>query len=311
MWRPVVFSAATIAQHVAQADRTQCFRCPKCSLEIYLPRIVGTPEFYDEAYNLSGQQAASDFGYSASKWDFGAGLRDIRAGERILEVGCGPGHFLALARSRGATAVGVEFNGIAAAQARAKGFVVYDSLDEVADALGSFDRVFAFHVLEHVAEPVVFVRQLQAFVRDGGAIGLATPNQAGPVRFIEPCIQNMPPHHATRWSEDSFIALARGLNLRVEGVRIEPLTRESVYYYSLHGVTHAVNGVVNRVAPAAPWSGTVRRRLGRAVERGLDGFLRLRGWFGAENTSILSGQSIYVLLTKESTGPSVISNAHR
>jgi len=50
---------------------------------------------------------------------------------------------------------------------------------------------------------------MRRMVKPGGLICISVPDQDGPIRFIEPCIMNMPPHHATRWRRPSFEALAR------------------------------------------------------------------------------------------------------
>ncbi len=46
MWLPVAFSQATIDEHKTQSKVTRLHVCPKCELEIFLPQIIGTPNFY-------------------------------------------------------------------------------------------------------------------------------------------------------------------------------------------------------------------------------------------------------------------------
>lgn len=289
LWKPVQFSEAMVRQHSSQSDETQFYRCVNCELGVFLPQIIGTPDFYVEAYNLEGSQAASDFTYSASKWDFEEGLRDVRRDERILEVGSGPGHFLDLARRRGGSVVGIEFNRVAADLARSKGLEVHDSLAAVLEQDYRFDRVFAFHVLEHVQDPVAFLRQLSQLTKPGGTIGLATPNQDGPVKYIDPCIQDMPPHHATRWSHATFKALANKVGLRIQRAVREPLTPESAYYYSTYWVGSVFGG-------DSRWRASARRRSSDLLQRAFTVYFRWLALFGKRQSTILPGQAIYVLM---------------
>ncbi len=289
LWKPVQFTEATVRQHAVQSDGTQLYRCAACELGVFLPQIIGTPDFYVEAYGLEGSQTSSGVTYSAAKWDFEEGLRDVRSGERVLEVGSGPGHFLELAKRRGGSVVGVEFNRVAADLARSKGLEIHESLAAVLEQDRRFDRVFAFHVLEHVQDPVAFLQRLGQLVKPGGTIGLATPNQDGPVKYIDPCVQDMPPHHATRWSRASFKALADKAGFRIQRAVREPLTPENAYYYSTYWVA-SVLGTGSR------WRASACRASSNLLQRAFGIYFRLLAVFGLRQSTILPGQAMYVLM---------------
>lgn len=159
LWDPIHFSESTIEQHRRQAPATAKHSCVNCKLDIFLPQIIGTPEFYDEAYNLKNSQEQSRFTYSDTKWDFEVALQDVRGSESVMEVGCGPGNFLSLVKPVVTKTVGIEFNETAAELARNKGLTVEVSGRDF-DAtkfIAQFDCVFSFHVLEHVADPLKFL----------------------------------------------------------------------------------------------------------------------------------------------------------
>ena len=289
LWRPVTFSAAIRDEHAAQSAFTQLHRCPDCRLGIFLPRIIGTARFYSEAYNLEGTQSESAFTYSAEKWDFFEGLRDVRPGDSVLEIGAGVGHFLIIARERGCSVVGVEFNEIAAVTARARGLTVHRSLEPLLRSGEKFDRIFAFHVLEHVADPIGFLTDLQRLARPEGRIGIAVPNQDGPIRLIEPCVQDMPPHHATRWSYTTFERAAEKVKLEIDRAAREPLTPGNLYYYSEYAP--------RRLLTDRTCLGAAAIRLGSMViGRVLRGYLGLLRGFGRTSSKLLPGQAIYVQL---------------
>ena len=288
MWRPVQFTREVVEEHAAQALETQRFVCRVCGLEIFLPQIVATPRFYVEAYNLDGSQLESDFTYSETKWDFDEALRDVTGCSTLLEVGCGPGHFLQRARRFVPKVYGIEYNELAAQEARDKGLQVFSHHEQLRQ-LGPVDVVFCFHVLEHVGDPVEFLERLMSYVKPGGRIGLSVPNQAGPVRFLEPCAMNVPPHHATRWQLRALSALAKRFGATVQRVAYEPLLLENHSYYS-----------VSWVQRAFPGASSVTSSLRDTVSVVLRMFFRLLRAAGLRYFRPLRGQSIYVLMLRPS-----------
>jgi SAM-dependent methyltransferase len=99
---------------------------------------------------------------------------------RYLDVGCGSGGTLGVARALGWRTAGIEVDAEAAARAR----VFADEL-HVGDAFGasfppgSFDVVSAFHVLEHVPDPVALLRRMLDWLAPGGLLVVEVPNAGG------------------------------------------------------------------------------------------------------------------------------------
>lgn len=105
-------------------------------------------------------------------------LRRIAPGGRLLDVGCGPGHFLNDARAAGWQVVGLEPNPFNAAFARdAYGVEVHTgTLTEAPFEPASFDVVSMMGVVEHLPDPVGGLKDLARLVRPGGGIFLLTQN---------------------------------------------------------------------------------------------------------------------------------------
>jgi 2-polyprenyl-3-methyl-5-hydroxy-6-metoxy-1,4-benzoquinol methylase len=103
---------------------------------------------------------------------------------RILDTGCGAGHFLAVARERGWEVFGNEFSPAAVGICEAKGIsMVHGALGSPSKAPegfsaleGGFDVVTSFEVLEHVNTPVDDLKVLHRYLRDGGLLYVTTPN---------------------------------------------------------------------------------------------------------------------------------------
>lgn len=99
---------------------------------------------------------------------------------RYLDVGCGSGAALAVARALGWTVAGIEVDGPAAEKARrhADELHVGDVLS-APFAPGRFDLVTAFHVLEHVPDPVAVTRRMLEWLAPGGLLIIEVPNAGG------------------------------------------------------------------------------------------------------------------------------------
>ncbi len=74
---------------------------------------------------------------------------DPRAGERILEVGCGRGHLTKRLRDLGADAVGIDANPHAAAEAVTDG-VSTGNAEALEYPDDSFDKIVSVHAIEHI-----------------------------------------------------------------------------------------------------------------------------------------------------------------
>jgi SAM-dependent methyltransferase len=99
---------------------------------------------------------------------------------RYLDVGCGSGGSLAVAQALGWRVAGIEMDAAAAALARR----FTDEL-HVGDILtarfapGRFDVVTAFHVLEHVPDPIAVARRMLEWLAPGGLLIVEVPNAGG------------------------------------------------------------------------------------------------------------------------------------
>ncbi|MFI1395393.1 methyltransferase domain-containing protein [Streptomyces sp. NPDC020681] len=112
-------------------------------------------------------------------------LLDVRPGQTVLDVGCGPGTDLpALADRVGAsgTVIGVDRDPAMLAEARRRtdGLPAVEIREADAHALpvdpGTADRAKIDRVLMHVADPAAVLAQLHLATRPGALIGLAEPD---------------------------------------------------------------------------------------------------------------------------------------
>jgi len=99
----------------------------------------------------------------------------------LLDVGCFSGMFLANAKKRGFTVVGVEPNREAflRLQNELQMNVVHGSLSSARFPIDSFSVVAFLDVIEHVTDPVSELQEAFRILRRGGVLVLSTPNVAG------------------------------------------------------------------------------------------------------------------------------------
>jgi SAM-dependent methyltransferase len=107
-------------------------------------------------------------------------LREARPGERVLDVGCGAGRFLAALRDAGADPVGVELAAGAVERAR-RNVPSADVRLVTADGSlplghGEIDLVWCSEVLEHVPDTFGFLTEVRRVLRRGGRVLVTVPD---------------------------------------------------------------------------------------------------------------------------------------
>ena len=152
----------------------------------------------------------------------------VPKGGSILEVGSGPGYFAAMLEEAGYDVVAVELNKAALKYAEDHGvpfrnFRCEDiSLSDHSLATRRFDAVLSWAVIEHVPDPVAYLRLLKKQLKPSGLLlfdtGLTTPL----IRFIDRGYTSWlsPPHHLHVFSDRSIrLALNRAGLREVEFIR--------------------------------------------------------------------------------------------
>ena len=133
-----------------------------------------------------------------------------RPGDRLLDVGCGNGGFLLLARDRLGFAVeGTELDTATAARAAARGITIHAApLPGMGLPDGRYTQVTMNHVLEHVHDPISALREIFSALVPGGRVWVQVPNLNGAshVRFGADSRLLEPPRHLVIFTPDALRA---------------------------------------------------------------------------------------------------------
>jgi len=167
-------------------------------------------------------------------------LGEARPGERVLDLGCGAGRFIAALREAGADTVGVEL--AQAALERARRNVPGADLRLVAPdgslplPHGEFDVVWCSEVLEHVPDTVAFLTEARRVLKRGGRLLVTVPDH-GPLRRVLLALTRHDAHYDplgqhvrfyTRRSLTRALAATGFRQVRLEPLGGPPLLRQAI-----------------------------------------------------------------------------------
>lgn len=104
--------------------------------------------------------------------------RTLDGSRRLLDVGCGQGHFLNLAKRCGWEVAGVELAASACEYARQKfGIdVINKAIEEAHFEDESFDVITLWNVLDHLLDPLGMLKEIRRVLKTDGILVIRVPN---------------------------------------------------------------------------------------------------------------------------------------
>jgi SAM-dependent methyltransferase len=152
----------------------QILACPSCRHAQTWPVPAVMESYYGKQYYGGRHGRTADY-CACRRLRLVTKISGQGNGRRLLDVGCGNGTFLLKAKDHGWQVQGTEMN---PDLARRVGLDVYGSLDEAA-AIGPFDCITAWHVLEHFPDPLAELQTIGKLLAPGGSLILAVPDAEG------------------------------------------------------------------------------------------------------------------------------------
>jgi SAM-dependent methyltransferase len=198
--RPRFMHPKTGVEHsgekVDSANGYDIIDCEVCGFRHVIP--IPTPEELDELYrntyylddkpNYFKEAQEDQEWLNATHANYYGILEELlEENERsLLEIGSGPGHFLAIGKERGWKVVGFEPSTLACEHSRKSGVeTINGPFDEsLAREWGPFDVVYMNDVLEHLPDPVSTLRSVTEVLNPQGLLFIISPNDYSPLQRI-------------------------------------------------------------------------------------------------------------------------------
>jgi 2-polyprenyl-3-methyl-5-hydroxy-6-metoxy-1,4-benzoquinol methylase len=170
------------------------------------------------AYQSLHKIPATVFGLGTAKAEITSMfLGDMKPG-KLLDVGCGDGKYLNRMRPLGWSVEGVDFDSKAVANAKVQyGLDLHcGNLQDANFSSEMFDAVTMSHVIEHLPEPLVLLKEIQRILKPGGRLVVTTPNSdsLGHQKFGSYWFGIDPPRHLKIYSPRTLRICAEKLGFK-------------------------------------------------------------------------------------------------
>lgn len=140
---------------------------------------------------------------------------------KILDVGCGIGYFLDVAKERGWEVYGTEYTDEAIEICSQKGISMKQGkLDPHNYDPESFDVITSFEVIEHINNPIEEITNFYSLLRKGGLVYLTTPNFNALLRYRLKAEYNVIvyPEHLSYYTPKTIKRLFKQIGFKTEKI---------------------------------------------------------------------------------------------
>ena len=201
------------------------YACKQCGTLSFSPCILGNGPYY---HFLATQLP---WYYSDNRWEYPIALEVLNKHQvhNFLEVGCGDGQFLSLARTKGYEGHASEINPNSVERLKMSGFEVLTDLEQ--DLRGRwYDAIIMFQVLEHLLDPFAFLTLLLPHVRSRGIMVLSTPVTPSCAASVARDVFKLPPHHQSLPTALGLRRLAERVGCVCEDIIFDPPAESQVQF---------------------------------------------------------------------------------
>jgi SAM-dependent methyltransferase len=173
--------SATESVNVFVKDGFPHVRCTACSM-VYVNPVVAQERlranYEGETTYTKVLTSGPNIALDRKRFEYALDVlaEHLPTAGKLLDVGCGPGTFLGVARERGWEVVGVEFNARCVTMLREAGIEVIDMpLEDARLPPESHACIALWDVLEHITEPRPFLATLRGLLPAGGMLMVEVP----------------------------------------------------------------------------------------------------------------------------------------
>ena len=147
-------------------------------------------------------------------------LKKIITNKKILDFGCGAGGFIELALKSAKQVNGIELDKAVQDSFFKRNLKVYSNYKDALQSLKKWDVITAFHVVEHLSDPIKEISKLSKLLNKNGKIFIEVPNSEDALLTL---YKNKAFQNFTYWSQHLYLFninnlkdIAKKTNLKVE-----------------------------------------------------------------------------------------------
>ena len=182
-----------------KTEKRAFFLCKNCDVRYLFPKLNSKEEklFYQKEFeSFMNERDGKSTGWlkaekhvKQNRATFKRRLEYIKpylsASASILEIGCSSGFMLYPFLKKGHDCMGIEPSGVFGDYVKKRGIKVYDSLKKlIYKKKKKFNLIFHFFVLEHISDPIKFLKDQLLVLKKGGKIIFEIPNVAEPLHSL-------------------------------------------------------------------------------------------------------------------------------
>lgn len=156
-------------------------KCNSCGF-VFSKRIPSEKELSEHYEGYGRQDYLSDVTIKRYE-ELLDSFESYRKNNKILDVGCGIGYFLEVAKRKGWEVYGTEFTEEAVEICEAKGIHMEQGKLNPDNYQFEFDVITSFEVLEHINNPIEEINNFKSLLCSGGLVYLTTPNFNSLLRY--------------------------------------------------------------------------------------------------------------------------------
>lgn len=166
-----------LIKNISDPETGHCFsvlRCTKCGLKVTYPHPEKIGNYYKKDYH-GGRHGFSATIRAKLRFKLVRKLHPGHAKRSLLDIGCGDGLFLFVAKEQGWDVAGTE---LFPDRHNYGGLNVVQSIDEISKST-LFDVITLWHSLEHMHDPEWVLNKIKKYLKPGGILIISVPDSSG------------------------------------------------------------------------------------------------------------------------------------
>jgi 2-polyprenyl-3-methyl-5-hydroxy-6-metoxy-1,4-benzoquinol methylase len=157
-------------------------------------------------------------------------LKEKMVNSTVLDFGCGAGGFLDRAGKTASKVAGVELEAALQSSFNKRELSVYPSLQNAIDNSEKYNLITAFHVVEHLSDPVSILQNLSQLLGGRGEIIVEVPSSNDALLTL---YNNEPFQNFTYWSQHLFLFNTTTIQMLIKKAGLKLNWTKHIQRYSL------------------------------------------------------------------------------